>query len=376
MFLNVSSSLTLSLSFVGHKLGLYRELARIGPATPAELAQATGTVETYIHFWLINQASEKYISYSPENGKYFLNDAQKKVFVDEEDQLYAVNYLFTNTGMVHSAIHKVEEEMKKGVGIPFGDHFPESFEGLEMFSKVAYVGNLVSDWVPSKLPPHLLSRVQNPETQPLVFLDVGCGRGMAVRKLAKTYPLHLCIGLDCDSAAIEYARQEAVKENVYKNTLFVKGNAEEFPAPAALEGFQSLWTGKCSGKYLLPVKYDIVTLLLALHDLADPVCVLRHIRTQMNEKGALLVADSPAADTEEGNFTPIGRMLSAVAVIHCSPSVLCGRADGRPRESEALHNLAPDAKYFEVFKSPGFKHVSCEKIETPATLRLFICCPD
>ena len=158
--MSLSSSLSLGLSFVGHKLGLYRELDRIGPATPVALAQATGTVQTYISFWLINQAAEKYmyICYSPADGAYYMNEAQKKVFLDTEDTSNAVGLLLQNAGLTRSATKRMPEEMRRGAGIPFCDHSPEVFEGLELFSKNVFARS-VTDWLPNRLPPHLRARL-------------------------------------------------------------------------------------------------------------------------------------------------------------------------------------------------------------------------
>ena len=47
---------------VGHRLGLYRALAN-APATPAELADRTGTDPRYVAEWLAGQAAGGYVQY-------------------------------------------------------------------------------------------------------------------------------------------------------------------------------------------------------------------------------------------------------------------------------------------------------------------------
>ena len=42
---------------IGDKLGLYKELAALGPATPAELARAADCDERSVHEWLNAQAA-------------------------------------------------------------------------------------------------------------------------------------------------------------------------------------------------------------------------------------------------------------------------------------------------------------------------------
>ncbi len=55
-----------ALVVMGDKLGLYRALAKSGPLTPGELADATGTAERYVREWLNAQAAGGFVAYDPE----------------------------------------------------------------------------------------------------------------------------------------------------------------------------------------------------------------------------------------------------------------------------------------------------------------------
>jgi hypothetical protein len=61
-----------ALVVIGDKLGLYTALAEGGPATPADLAQRTGTVERYVRPWLINQAAGDYLDYDATTVRHRL----------------------------------------------------------------------------------------------------------------------------------------------------------------------------------------------------------------------------------------------------------------------------------------------------------------
>ena len=52
---------------IGNRLGLYASLAN-GPATPAELAQRTGTDPRYVTEWLRGQASGGYVERTETDG--------------------------------------------------------------------------------------------------------------------------------------------------------------------------------------------------------------------------------------------------------------------------------------------------------------------
>ena len=66
------AALSADLVYIGQRLGLYHAMAKLGPATPAELAKKTDTHERYIREWLLNQAAGGYCEYDPKDGKYFL----------------------------------------------------------------------------------------------------------------------------------------------------------------------------------------------------------------------------------------------------------------------------------------------------------------
>ena len=73
-----------ALAVIGDKLGLYRALNEIGPATPDQLAAATGTSERYLRHWLLNQAASGYLDYDAASGRYLLTSEQAMVFTTDD----------------------------------------------------------------------------------------------------------------------------------------------------------------------------------------------------------------------------------------------------------------------------------------------------
>src|SRR4051812_29577380 len=71
-----------ALVVIGDRLGLYRELAGGGPATPAELAGRTGTTERYVREWLNAQAASGWVDYDAESGRYAMSAEQALLFAD------------------------------------------------------------------------------------------------------------------------------------------------------------------------------------------------------------------------------------------------------------------------------------------------------
>src|SRR5436305_3349447 len=77
-----------ALVIVGDRLGLYRTLAEIGPATSHELAEKTGTHERYIREWLAAQAASSYVSYDPASKRFRMSREQAMLFADENSPVY------------------------------------------------------------------------------------------------------------------------------------------------------------------------------------------------------------------------------------------------------------------------------------------------
>lgn len=72
-----------ALVVVGHRLGLYKALAGMGPATGQELAAATGTHEGYISGWLAAQSAAGHVTRDTAAGRFHMTLQQALRFADE-----------------------------------------------------------------------------------------------------------------------------------------------------------------------------------------------------------------------------------------------------------------------------------------------------
>src|SRR5262245_41875048 len=87
-------------------------------------------------------------------------------------------------------------------------------------------------------------------------LDVGCGRGGILYRLAKLYPHSQFIGMDLSLDAIVYARAEAACRGL-RNVKFITIDLSNFDTTAEAKGF------------------DFITAFDAVHDQARPLNVLK-----------------------------------------------------------------------------------------------------
>jgi cyclopropane fatty-acyl-phospholipid synthase-like methyltransferase len=66
-------------------------------------------------------------------------------------------------------------------------------------------------------------------------LDVGCGRGMILNRLARLYPRSRFTGIDLSADAIAYARERSSRRDL-KNLEFIAQDLSDFdvaPSPKA-----------------------------------------------------------------------------------------------------------------------------------------------
>ena len=80
---DMAAAASAGLVRIGDRLGLYKALAKAGPATSADLAKATGTHERYVREWLLNQAAGGYVTYDRATGTFSLSEEQAFLLADE-----------------------------------------------------------------------------------------------------------------------------------------------------------------------------------------------------------------------------------------------------------------------------------------------------
>ena len=116
-----------------------------------------------------------------------------------------------------------------------------------------------------------LDRVDGP------VVDVGCGTGWFLRKLAQTHPGIHGIGLDLSGAMVERARELAEMEGL-KGLCFRQGDWEDPDVARQI-------------RELLPRSAEVVTCISAFHYFRDPTGALRRMRGLLGPGGRVLVME-------------------------------------------------------------------------------------
>lgn len=314
---------------VGDKLGLYQALAEHGPATPAELAEATGCDERYLREWLSAQAASEYAHYDPATGRFHLDAAQAVCLGDPTHPAFVVG------GMtVATSLHKDEEAVRSafttGHGVGWHEHHDDLFVGTERFFRPGYAANLTTAWIPA------LEGVEAKLQAGASVADVGCGHGASTIMLAEAYPNSTVVGFDYHQASIDVARKRAADAGLADRVRFEVASAVDFPGAG----------------------YDLVCIFDALHDMGDPVAAASHIRAALAADGTWLLVEPSAGDALEENLHLVGRIFYSASTMICTPA---SRAQAG---AACMGAQAGDVRLREVVEAGGFSRFR-RAAETP-----------
>jgi SAM-dependent methyltransferase len=309
-----------ALVVVGDRLGLYKSLAEIGPATSEELASRTGTFERYVREWLAAQASAGYISYDAAARRYFMSEEQAMAFANENSPLF-VPGAFEIAAAIMRDEPKITEAFRSGRGVGWGEHDACLFRGTERFFRPGYAANLTSSWLPA------LEGVVAKLERGASVADVGCGHGASTILMAKAYPKSRFAGFDFHQPSIDRARELALEAGVADRVRFEKAAAKDFPG-----------------------SYDLVGFFDCLHDMGDPVGAAAHVLSALKPEGTWMIVEPFANDETAENLNPLGRMFYSASTMVCTPA-------SRAQEvGLALGTQAGPKRLREVVTAGGFTH--------------------
>ena len=254
---DMGAAVSAALVIVGDKLGLYKALTQIGPATPEQLAGATGTSERYVREWLAAQAAAEYLEYDRLTGLFSMTPEQSAVFADDGGSAFMAGGFELLAAMFRDE-PKVTAVFKSGKGMGWHEHDACLFRGTERFFRPGYNANLTSAWIPA------MEGVEDRLKAGARVADVGCGHGASTVLMAQAYPNSHFYGFDYHPASIERAREAAKEAGVEDRVEFAVASAKDFDGG----------------------DYDMIAIFDALHDMGDPVGAARHIREHLTPGGS------------------------------------------------------------------------------------------
>lgn len=318
------------LAAIGDRFGLFKDLARSGPVTSAELAAHTHVNERYAREWLGAMTSAGYIDYNPADGAFTLPEAHAPILAQEGGPYFFGGAHQMLTGMLRP-LDQLMASFKRGGGVPQSAYDDNMWDGLERFSMGWFDNLLLQQWVPAM--PDVRRKLEQGGT----VADVGCGRGRALIKLAQAYPAAHLTGYDNFSPAIARAEQNAREAGVADRVTFEVRDVSD----------------------ALPGLYDVITTFDVVHDAVDPQAMLRNIHRSLRPDGVYVCLDVNCSERLEENLGPLGALFQGFSVLYCMTTSLAG--DGAGLGTVGL----PETKLRELASNAGFTSVDRVQIENP-----------
>ena len=322
------SSLALMIS-IGHRSGLFDALSDMDFATTAEISEKIKLNERYVREWLGAMVTGGVIEYLPEEKLYKL-PAEHAAYLTRKagaDNMAVFMQYVSIMGEVEDEILKC---FKEGGGVPY-EKFHRFHEVMAEDSGQSVLSSLESHILP--LVPGLTDDLK----KGISILDVGCGSGKIINKLAALFPNSKFTGMDLSSEAINNAKEEANSLQL-NNVEFIIKDLSDFDQTASNE------------------KFDLITTFDAIHDQGKPLNVLKGIYKALKPGGTYLMQDiSGTGYLEKDIDHPIGTFLYTVSCMHCMTVSLAQNGEG-------LGAMWGEKLTLEYLKKSGFSSIQTNKL--------------
>jgi ubiquinone/menaquinone biosynthesis C-methylase UbiE len=309
---------------VGHRVGLFDAMRELSPATSDEIARHAGLNERYVREWLGAMVTGRVVEVNPESSRYLL-PPEHAAFLTRAAGADNIAVFTQYIGLLGGVEDDIVECFKNGGGVPYAK-FPRFHAVMAEDSGQSVLSSLETHIVP--LVPGLGVRL----AAGIQMLDVGCGRGRIMNRLAELYPKSRFTGMDLSSEAILTAWREAAEKKL-RNVEFIVSDLSEFHEKSEQEAF------------------DLVTTFDAIHDQAKPLNVLKGIHRTLRSDGVYLMQDIKGSSEHHKNIDhPLGTLLYTVSCMHCMTVSLAQGGEG-------LGAMWGEEKTREYLTRAGFRSI-------------------
>lgn len=323
-----SGALMLMIS-IGHRTGLFDAMSEMEWTDSVELAKQSELDERYVREWLGAMATGGVVEVDGSDCYRLPGDhAQLLTRESDLDNLAVMAQYISVLGSVEDDIVAC---FYNGGGVPY-EKYTRFHEVMAEDSKMTVLDALEDHILP------IIPTIKKKLNAGISVLDVGCGRGKAILKMAELFPKSSFKGLDLSEEAISWAKNEAEKRGL-ENIKFEIRDASDFDQTAE------------------PEAYDFVTTFDAVHDQAKPLAVLKGINRTLKPGGTYLMQDIYSTGHVHKNIEhPLGPALYTVSCMHCMSVSLAQGGDG-------LGAMWGREKAQELLKEAGFEDIEIHRLD-------------
>ena len=318
------------MASIGHRTGLFDAMRGLPPSTSAEIAEKAGLNERYVREWLGAMVTERVVEVDPGSTRYVLPE-EHAAFLTRAAGADNIAVFSQYIAVMGGVEDEIVECFRRGGGVPY-ERFPRFHAVMSEDSGQSVMSALETHILP--LQPGLTDRLE----QGIEVLDVGCGSGQVMNRLAELYANSRFVGMDLSPEAVGAARELAASKGL-RNIEFVIRDLSDFDETAEPEAF------------------DLVTTFDAIHDQGQPLNVLKGIHRTMKADGLYLMQDIRGSSHVRENIGhPLGTFLYTVSTMHCMTVSLAQGGEG-------LGAMWGEEKTREYLNAAGFRSVETNVLE-------------
>src|SRR5262245_12969877 len=312
------------MTSIGHRSGLFDAMRRSPPGTSAAIAVGAGLDERYVREWLGAMVTAGVVEDDAATRHYRL-PPEHAAFLTRAAAADNIAVFAQYIGVLAGVEDDILECFRKGGGVPYA-RFPRFHEVMAEDSGQSVLSSIESHVLP--LVPGLADRLSTG----IHMLDVGCGRGRILTRLATLFPKSRFVGMDRSEEAVAGARAEAARRGL-GNLRFIGVDLTDFDEKAE------------------PRAHDFVTTFDAVHDQAQPLRVLKGIHRTLKDDGVYLMQDiKGSSEVHKNTDHPIGTFLYTVSCMLCMTVSLAQGGEG-------LGAMWGEEKTREYLERAGFRSV-------------------
>ena len=318
-------SLNIMIS-IGYRTGLLDVLANIEPSGSEQISEKAGLNKRYVREWLGAMVTGGIVDYDPVNKLYSLppeHAAWLTRAATPDNVAVTTQWL----SVLASVEDKIRDCFKKGGGLSYSD-YGRFHEVMADESRQTVIVPLVEHLLP------LAGNIIDQLNEGIEVLDLGCGSGLALVEMAKSFPKSSFTGYDLSEDAVATGIKQAADLGLEN----IKFEAKDISVMNEKEHF------------------DFITTFDVIHDQAKPDVVLKNIYNALKPEGTYFMQDIAGSSFVEKNMEhPIGSFLYTISCLHCM-SVSLGQ-DGKGLGAMWGKELAT-----EMLKDAGFRNIEIKEL--------------
>ncbi|GMR01989.1 MAG: class I SAM-dependent methyltransferase [Acidimicrobiia bacterium] len=291
--------------------GVIEATAKHGPITAKDLAEETALDPFYVEVWCRSAFGAGVLENGATSDTYQLAPHMATLLLDKESQGYV--------GGVFNVLTQPEVFEQFSANLASGDHIWWDQVGNGFIQGVADTGGAFNNrFIPNGM--SLVPGVEERLAAGGTVLELSCGTGYGLVRLATHFPDTRLVGLDGDAYSLELAKARIAEAGFSDRIELVHSTMEDFDAED---------------------EYDAVTINVSMHECRDIEAVTASIHRALKPGGFFLNSDFPFPDDSKGLRTVPGRVMSGIQYF------------------EALINdqLLPIKYYLELLTRHGFRDV-------------------